>query len=130
MLNAWSGQGRLVRDVEVKQTANGTMIASFTIACDRDYRTKDGERIADFLDVVAWRKSAEFVSEHFHRGDMIVVRGRIQTRSYEDKNGIRRKAVEILGESFYFGGHKRSENANEDTFVRIPDDIDEELGFA
>lgn len=106
MLNNWNGQGRLVKDVELRYTASQIPVASFTIACERDYKPKDGERETDFLDVVAWKSNAEFVEKWFHKGDMIIISGRLQTRTYEDKNGNKRKVVEILGNTFNFGGGK------------------------
>lgn len=115
MLNKWCGQGRLTRDIELNYTSGNVPVASFTIACDRDYTPRDGDKQCDFIDVVAWRKSAEFVSKYFHKGDMIIVSGRLQTRSYEDKNGVRRKIAEINAESFNFGGSKRDGGNNHQT---------------
>ena len=140
MLNNWCGQGRLTRDIELNYTAGDVAVASFTIACDRDYKPKDGDRQADFIDIVAWRNDAEFVSKYFHQGDMIVVSGRIQTRTYEDKNGNKRKATEVIGSTFNFCGSRRestnSTGANEsqatyntgteEGFMQIPDDISDE----
>lgn len=108
MLNVWCGQGRLARDVELRYTASQIPVASFSIACDRDYSPKGGERETDWIDIVAWNKAAEFVSKYFRKGDMIVVNGRIQTRTYEDKNGNKRKAVEVVATSFNFCGKKDS----------------------
>ena len=146
MLNVWSGQGRLVQDIELKYTPGRVPVASFTIACDRDYKPRDGDRECDFIDIVAWRNSAEFVSKYFHKGDMIAISGRIQTRIYEDRNGSKRKATEIVGQSFNFCGSKRSDGSenyvtqgphedesyhNEDDFTHIPDSLnDEDLPFA
>lgn len=113
MLNNWCGQGRLAKDVELRYTATQVPVASFSIACDRDFAAKDGTRETDWIDIVAWNKSAEFVSKYFHKGDMILVNGRIQTRAYEDKNGNKRKAVEIIGTSFNFCGKKSDGNQGE-----------------
>lgn len=110
MLNNWSGQGRLTRDIELRYTASGTPVASFTLACDRDYKPKDGERETDWIDVVAWNHSAEFVEKYFKKGDMMVVNGRIQTRTYEDTDKKKRKVTEIVGTSFNFCGGKRQES--------------------
>lgn len=107
MLNSWCGQGRLAKDVELRYTATNIPVASFAIACDRDYKPNEGDRETDWIDIVAWNKSAEFVQKYFHKGDMILVKGRIQTRMYEDKNGQKRKAVEVIGESFNFCGTKK-----------------------
>lgn len=149
MLNSWCGQGRLVKDVELRYTQTQIPVASFTIACERDYRPKDGDRETDWIDVVAWNNSAEFVNKYFRKGDMIIITGRLQTRMYEDKNGNKRKAVEIVGTSFNFGGGKKEQNdggqkatgargaqntaggsqGGYDGFMNIPDDFDEELPF-
>lgn len=109
MLNSWCGQGRLTRDVELRYTASNIPVASFTIACDRDFKSNDGERETDWIDVVAWNKSAEFVEKYFKKGDMIVISGRLQTRVYEDKNGNKRKAVEVIAASLNFCGSKRQD---------------------
>lgn len=110
MLNNWCGQGRITREIEVKYTPGNVAVTSFTIACDRDYKPRDGERECDFIQVVAWRNNAEFVSKYFHKGDLINVVGRIQTRTYEDKDGVRRHITEVVGEAFYFGGSKRPDS--------------------
>ena len=105
MLNVVVLMGRLVADPELKKTPGGVSVCSFRIAVDRSY-TKDGERKADFLDIVAWRQSAEFVCKYFRKGNMIALTGQVQTRSYEDKNGSRRTAVEIAAQSVSFAGGK------------------------
>lgn len=107
MLNNWCGQGRLARDVELRYTASQMPVASFTIACDRDYAAKDGTRETDWIDIVAWNKSAEFVSKYFRKGDTIIVSGRLQTRTYEDKNGNKRKVTEVIATGFNFAGGRR-----------------------
>ena len=86
--------GRLVADPELRQTPNGVSVITFTVAVDRNY-SRDRERQTDFIDVVAWRQTAEFVSKYFSKGKMIIVEGSIQTRSYEDRNGNKRRAVEV-----------------------------------
>ena len=109
MLNQWCGQGRLVRDVDLKHTAGNIPVATFTIATDRDYKPKDGDRTADFIDAVAWRGTAEFIAKYFHKGDMIIINGRIQTRTYETDEGKKRKVTEILCDNVNFGGSRRQE---------------------
>ena len=99
--------GRLTADPELKQTPGGTYVTSFSVAVNRDYSTKDGERQTDFIDVVAWRQTAEFITRYFKKGNMIAVEGSIQTRSYEDKNGNKRKAVEIIASQVHFCGSKK-----------------------
>lgn len=111
-LNRVAVMGRLTRDPELRSTQNGTAVTSFSIAVDRDFKGKDGEKEADFLDIVAWRSTAGFVSRYFTKGNMIAVDGRLQTRSYEDKDGNKRKAVEIVADSVYFGSNKRDDSGN------------------
>jgi len=105
--------GRLTRDIELKQTQSGTSVASFSLAVDRGFKDKDGNKQTDFLDLVAWKGTAETLSKYVSKGDMIAVNGSIQTRIWEDKEGKKRKSVEILVDRFYFTGSKKnSDNAN------------------
>ena len=126
MLNKVIVMGRLVRDPELRRTNSGTAVASFTIACDRDFKSDGGEREADFIECVAWRNTAEFVSKYFTKGRMAVVSGRLQTRNWTDKEGNKRKATEIVAESVYFGDSKREElqsyAAPQESFAELPDD--------
>lgn len=126
MLNKVIVMGRLVRDPELRRTNSGTAVASFTIACDRDFKSDGGEREADFIECVAWRNTAEFVSKYFAKGRMAVVSGRLQTRNWTDKEGNKRKATEIVAESVYFGDSKREElqsyAAPQESFAELPDD--------
>ena len=107
MLNKWTGMGRLTKDPELRRTGSGTAVTSFTIAVDRDRKSKDGDREADFVDVVAWRQTAEFVSQYFTKGRMAIVEGRLQFREYTDREGNKRKATEIMAENVYFGDSKK-----------------------
>lgn len=107
MLNHIGIMGRLVRDPELRRTQSGTPVVSFTIAVDRDFKTQSGEKETDFIDVVAWRSTAEFVSKYFTKGRMAVVDGRLETRNWTDKEGNKRKAVEVVAESVYFGDSKK-----------------------
>ena len=126
MLNKVIVMGRLVRNPELRRTNSGTAVASFTIACDRDFKSDGGEREADFIECVAWRNTAEFVSKYFTKGRMAVVSGRLQTRNWTDKEGNKRKATEIVAESVYFGDSKREElqsyAAPQESFAELPDD--------
>lgn len=106
MLNIVAIMGRLVHDPELKTTQQGTSVCSFRIACDRSYTPNGQERQADFIDVVAWRQSAEFVSKHFQKGSMIAIEGSLQTRQYQDKQGRNRTAVEVLANNISFAGPK------------------------
>lgn len=105
MLNTAILMGRLTADPELKTTNSGISVTSFCVAVDRRYQ-KDGEKQADFLNVTAWRQNAEFICKYFHKGSMIAVQGSIQTRNYEDKNGNKRTAVEIVAENVSFCGSK------------------------
>ena len=107
MLNHIVIMGRLTRDPELRYTQSQTPVASFSLAVDRDFGGRDGgEKQTDFINVVAWRQTAEFVSRYFHRGSMIAVRGSIQQRNYEDKNGNKRTAFEIVADEVSFCGSK------------------------
>ena len=107
MLNRIVLMGRLTRDPELRRTQSGTAVASFSIACDRDYAAQGAERETDFIDIVAWRGTAEFVEKYFSKGRMIVVAGRLQIRNWQDKEGNKRRSAEILADSVYFGDSKR-----------------------
>ncbi len=108
MLNHIVIMGRMVRDPELRRTGSGIAVTSFTLAVDRDYTGKDGgEKETDFIDCVAWRHTGEFVSKHFAKGRMAVVAGRLQIRSYTDKDGNKRRTAEIVAESVYFGDSKK-----------------------
>lgn len=106
MLNSVSLMGRLVADPELRTTASGLSVTSFTIAVERRFVKAGEERQADFIDIVAWRQTAEFICKYFRKGSMIAVQGSIQTRLYEDKNGNKRKAFEIVSDSVHFCGSK------------------------
>jgi single-strand DNA-binding protein len=103
--------GRIVRDVELKATTNGTSVSSFTIAVDRKYTPKGQERQTDFINCVAWRGTAEFISKWFKKGDMIAVTGELQTSDYTDKDGNKRKKYEVVIENAYFCGKKNESGA-------------------
>lgn len=106
MLNHITLAGRLVRDPELRRTQNGAAVASFTLACERDFKNESGDREVDFIDCVAWRKTAELVSGYFTKGRMAIVSGRMQIRGWTDKDGNRRKSAEILVDNIYFGDSK------------------------
>lgn len=117
MLNQIALMGRLTRDPELRRTQNGTAVASFTLAVDRDYSGKDGgEKETDFIDCVAWRSTAEFISKYFARGRMAVVAGRLQIRPWTDKDGNKRKATEVIVDSAYFGDSKRDSDTTSNTY--------------
>ena len=105
-LNLVALMGRLTADPELKTTQSGISVTSFAIAVDRKYQPQGEERKADFIDIVAWRNQAEFICKYFKKGSMIGIEGEIQTRPYEDKNGNKRKAVEVLVDHVTFCGSK------------------------
>ena len=108
MLNHITIGGRLTKDPELRRTGNGTAVTSFSIACDRDFSNKEsGERETDFVDIVAWRNTAEFVSKYFAKGRMAIISGRLQIRDWTDKDGNKRRSAEVLAESVYFGDSKQ-----------------------
>lgn len=112
MLNVVAIMGRLVADPELRTTQAGHSVCSFRIACDRSYVQQGQERQADFIDIVAWRQQADFVSKYFRKGSMIAVEGSLQTRQYQDKNGNNRTAVEVVANNISFAGAKRQDSQN------------------
>jgi len=105
--------GRLTRDPELRHTPNGIAVASFSLAVDRGYTPKDGgEKQTDFIDVVAWRNTAEFVSKYFIKGQMAAVTGRLQIRDWTDKDGNKRRSAEIVADNIYFTESRKSREAN------------------
>lgn len=112
MLNIAALMGRLVADPELKTTQSGISVTSFRIAVDRNITDGSGARQTDFIDIVAWRGTAEFVCKYFTKGQMIAVNGRIQTRSYEDKQGNKRTAVEVVADNVSFCGSKNEGSAH------------------
>lgn len=107
MLNKVFIMGRLTRDPELRRTQSGTAVTSFSLAVDRDFKSQGGERETDFIDVVAWRSTAEFVAKYFTKGRMAVVEGRLQIRSWQDKDGNNRRTAEVVADNVYFGDSKR-----------------------
>ena len=106
MLNNAVIMGRLVADPELRTTGNGTSVTSFAVAVDRRFARSGEDRQTDFIDVIAWRQTADFVCKYFRKGSMIAIQGYIQTRTYEDKNGNKRKAVELVADNVSFCGSK------------------------
>ena len=113
MLNCIVIMGRIVRDPELRRTGNDIAVASFTLAVDRDFAPKDGgEKETDFIDCVAWRKTGEFVAKYFPKGRMAVVSGRLQIRTWTDKDGNKRRNAEVVADNVYFGESKQSSDSN------------------
>ena len=141
MLNTVQIMGRLGRDPELKYTQNNVPVATFSLAVERDFKS-DGEKVSDWIDCVAWRHTAEYISKYFSKGRMMVVSGRLQTRSWEGKEGKKHKAVEVIVENAYFADSRRAEQQQQqsgygdfgpqvqisDGFEPI-DDPDDELPF-
>lgn len=138
MLNQIVIMGRLPRAPELRHTSNGIAVASFSIACDRDRKDENGERETDFVEVVAWRNTAEFVSKFFSKGRMAVVSGRLQIRQWNDREGNKRRTAEIVADNVYFGDSKSAQTSDypaivpgmdaRQTFTQIEDD-DGQLPF-
>ena len=106
MLNKIILMGRLTRDPELRRTGSGTAVTSFSLAVDRDFKSQSGEKETDFIDIVTWRSTAEFVSKYFTKGRMAVVEGR-QIRDWTDKDGGKRRSAEVVADNVYFGDSKR-----------------------
>ena len=99
--------GRLTRDPELRRTQSGTPVTSFSLAVDRDFKSQSGEKETDFIDIVAWRNTAEFVCNYFTKGRMAVVEGRLQIRDWKDRDGNNRRSAEVVADNVYFGDSKR-----------------------
>lgn len=133
MLNKIFIMGRLVADPELRHTQSGTAVASLRLAVDRDFKDKDtGERKADFINVVAWRNTAEFVSRNFSKGRMAVVAGSLQIRDWTDKDGNKRTTAEVVAENVYFADSKRETyqpegNAPESSFPPVNSGFDDSI---
>ena len=127
MLNHITIMGRLTRDPELRRTNSGVAVASFTVAVDRDF----GEKETDFIDCVAWRQTGEFVNKYFSKGRMIVVSGRLQIRSWNDKDGSKRRKAEVIVDNVYFGDSKNSNNDSsfDNPFANFGNDAAPEQGF-
>ena len=110
MLNKIIIMGRLTRDPELRRTGSGTAVTSFSLACDRDFKSQSGDKETDFIEVVAWKNTAEFVSKYFSKGRMALVDGRLQIRDWTDKAGNKRTTVEVVADNVYFADSKRSES--------------------
>lgn len=131
MLNKIVIIGRLTAEPELRHTANATPVASFTVAVERDFKGNDGQKQTDFINCVAWRGTAEFVSKYFSKGSMAVVSGRLQIRSYQDRDGNNRTFAEVLAENVYFGESRRSSDSHDTSvaeqksgFVELDDEED------
>lgn len=109
MLNRIIIMGRLTRDPELRRTQGGNAVTSFALAVDRDFKSADGAKETDFIDVVAWRNTAEFAAKYFAKGRMAVVEGRLQMRDWTDKDGNKRRSAEVVADNIYFADSKRDD---------------------
>lgn len=109
MLNHITIMGRITKDIELRRTPAGVAVASFTLAVDRDFKGNNGEKETDFIDCVAWKNTAEFVDKYFAKGRMAVVSGRLQIRTWKDKDGNNRRTAEVVADNVYFGDSKKEE---------------------
>ena len=127
MLNKIVLMGRLTADPELKRTNSGTAVTSFSIAVDRDFKSRNGEKETDFVNCVAWRGTAEFISKHFHKGSMAVVAGSLQSHQYE-KNGDKRTAWEVLVESIYFAESRKTDSHQQnENFASLNSKVNQEF---
>lgn len=110
MLNKVVIMGRFTKDPELRSTGTSTSVTSFSVACDRDFKGQNGEREADFINCVAWKGTAEFISQYFKKGSMAVIEGRLQTRPYDDSEGKKRTATEVIVNNIYFAESKKEES--------------------
>ena len=135
MLNTCTIMGRFTRDPELSTTKGGKSVTSFTIACERDFRNAEGEKVSDFIDCVSWNATAEFISRNFSKGKMAVVTGSLQFRDWTDKNGNKRKNAEIQVNNIYFADSKKDEYAapqypqQSNEFQEIDDEEQTDLPF-
>lgn len=124
MLNIIALMGRIVAEPELRHTPNGIATCTFRIAVERSFARAGEERKADFIDIVTWRKTAEFVCKYFGKGSLIAVNGSLQTRSYEDKNGNRRTAYEVVADNIHFAESKASGGAGKTSFTPAAENVD------
>lgn len=125
MLNKIFIMGRLTRDPELRRTQGGNAVTSFALAVDRDFKSADGTKETDFIDVVAWRNTAEFAAKYFTKGRMAVVEGRLQMRDWTDKEGNKRRSAGVVADNIYFGDSKREDapaGNSAPTFEEIEED--------
>lgn len=129
MLNHIVIMGRLCADPELRRTNSGTPVTSFTLAVDRDFKSQSGEKEADFVPVIAWRNTAEFVSKYFTKGRMAVVEGRLQMRNWTDKDGNKRTTAEVVADHVYFGDTKREDSSTSEQEYNEVQEEDGDLPF-
>lgn len=121
MLNRIDIAGRMTADPELRHTQSGTAVCSFTLAVDRDFKNQNGEKETDWIQVVTWKNTAEFAARYFKKGDMAIVSGRLQSRRWEDKAGTKRTSYDVVADSIYFAGSKK-------TFEQNLDHLEKDIG--
>lgn len=126
MLNAIIVMGRLVKDIELRHTATGTPVCQFTLACERDFKGQDGNKETDFIDCVAWRNTAEFVSRYFSKGRMMIASGNLQFRSWQDKDGKNHRVAEVVVSNAYFGDSKEKSGDKMETLASRLEEISDD----
>lgn len=132
MLNKFVCMGRIVEDLELRKTPNGVNAVSFTVAVERDYKGQNGEKQTDFLKVVAWRGTAEFIVNYFGKGRLICIEGSVQTRNYTTTDGQKRTVTEVIAEKVYFTGESKKADTEQNTRTEsyvVVNDIDDTLPF-
>ena len=132
MVNSVVLMGRLTADPELKQTPSGTSVTAFSLAVERSFAKAGEERQTDFINIVAWRSTAEFVSRYFTKGQLVAVEGSVQTRKYQDKNGNNRTAFEVVASQVHFAEKKREQQSgftNQNEFTEVTVDDDDDLPF-
>lgn len=128
MLNSITIMGRLTRPAELRQTNSGKSVCSFAIAVDRDFKGANGEKEVDFIDVVAWGNTAEFVARYLDKGRMAIVKGRLQIREWTDKEGNKRRNAEVIAENIYFGDSRKEEKPTQQEQDRNFDQLERDVG--
>lgn len=123
-LNRWTGMGRIATDLELRKTPSGVSVCTFKIACERDFKNQNGEKEADFITIVAWRNTADFVSKYVGKGRMVVVEGKLQSRKWVDKNNQTRVEWEIQAENVYFADSKQSNGGSQSNGVATQETAD------
>lgn len=131
MLNHIAVMGRFTRDPELRKTASGTPCASFSLAVERDFTDQaTGKRECDFIDCVAWKTTADFISKYFSKGSMAAIVGRLQVRPWQDNQGNKRRAVEVIVENIYFGASKKEDAAPSPSYAAVPRPVEPGAEFA
>lgn len=131
MLNKVTIMGRFTRDPELRQTTSGTPCASFALAVERDFADQStGKRECDFIDCVAWKTTADFISKYFSKGSMAAIVGRLQIRTWQDKNGNNRRTAEVIVENIYFGASKKEDAAPSPSYAAVPQPVEPGAEFA